>query len=285
MNSAHDVISEVYGKLLQTKLLIPFLGISVIGLPYLLWKNLSRQVYLIDFMIYEGNEKFSVTRESFMMYMRGVRSYTQESIDFQQRIILNSGLGNSTNYPPALTSLPSTESLETARDEFGFTVVSTIEALFKSTGISPKDIDIMVLNCSLFSPTPSLSELVINHFKMRSDVINYNLAGMGCSAGVISLNLAKDLMLVHKNSLCLVISTENVTQNWYRGNDKVTPIFRIGSKRMLLIIAFFPINLVRVCFYLIVCSVWEVLQYYFRTSLSIVSELNTDWITLFVLIL
>ena len=57
-------------------------------------------------------------------------------------------------------------------------------------------IDILVVNCSLFNPTPSLSAMIINHFKMRSNIVSYNLAGMGCSAGVIAVNLAKELLQV-----------------------------------------------------------------------------------------
>jgi 3-ketoacyl-CoA synthase len=59
---------------------------------------------------------------------------------------------------------------------------------------------------------------MINKYKMRSDIKSFNLSGMGCSAGVISIDLAKDLLQVHRNSLALVISTENITQNWYTGN-------------------------------------------------------------------
>ena len=44
-------------------------------------------------------------------------------------------------------------------------------------GLKAKDIDILVVNCSLFNPTPSLSAMIVNHFKMRPDVISYNLAG------------------------------------------------------------------------------------------------------------
>ncbi len=44
-------------------------------------------------------------------------------------------------------------------------------------GISPKQIGILVVNCSLFNPTPSLSAMIINHFKMRSNIISYNLSG------------------------------------------------------------------------------------------------------------
>ena len=57
-------------------------------------------------------------------------------------------------------------------------------------------IDILIVNCSLFNPTPSLSAMIVNHFKMKSSIVSYNLSGMGCSAGVISLSLARELLQV-----------------------------------------------------------------------------------------
>ena len=62
-------------------------------------------------------------------------------------------------------------------------------------------IDILVVNCSLFNPTPSLSAMIINHFKMRSNIVSYNLAGMGCSAGVIAINMAKELLQVESGHM------------------------------------------------------------------------------------
>ncbi|CAN0237768.1 unnamed protein product, partial [Ectocarpus sp. 4 AP-2014] len=72
---------------------------------------------------------------------------------------------------------------------------------------------------SLFSPTPSLCSMVSHKFGMRSDARTFNLSGMGCSAGVISLDLAKDLLKARPNSVALVVSTENLTQNLYHGNE------------------------------------------------------------------
>ena len=162
-------------------------------------------------------------------------------------------------------------------------------------------VDILVVNCSLFNPTPSLSAMIINHFKMRSNIVSYNLAGMGCSAGVIAVNLAKELLQVslhttvpmlllacrlcmqcllaclhaalccqtsaaaqllvlcgekvcayevkselisivrvqvYPGSRALVVSTENITQNWYFGNERSMLIpnclFRVGGAALLL---------------------------------------------------
>lgn len=69
-----------------------------------------------------------------------------------------------------------------------------------------------MVNCSLFNPTPSLSAMIVNHFKMRGDVISYNLAGMGCSAGVIAIGLAQRLLMTEPGKYALVVSTENITQ-------------------------------------------------------------------------
>ena len=38
--------------------------------------------------------------------------------------------------------------------------------------------------------------MIVNHFKMRTNVLTYNLAGMGCSAGVIAIGLAQQLLQV-----------------------------------------------------------------------------------------
>ena len=62
--------------------------------------------------------------------------------------------------------------------------------------MKPRDIGILVVNSSLFNPTPSLSARIVNHYKLRGNILSYNLGGMGCSAGLISVDLAKDLLQV-----------------------------------------------------------------------------------------
>jgi len=82
----------------------------------------------------------------------------------------------------------------------------------RRAGLAAKDIDILVVNCSLFNPTPSLSAMIANHFRMRSDLLSFNLAGMGCSAGVIAIGLAQRLLRTEPGKYALVVSTENITQ-------------------------------------------------------------------------
>lgn len=80
--------------------------------------------------------------------------------------------------------------------------------------------------------------MIINHFKMRHDIIHFNLAGMGCSAGLIAIDLGAKLLQIHSNSYALVVSTENITQNWYFGNVRsmLLPncLFRIGCSAVVM---------------------------------------------------
>ena len=55
-------------------------------------------------------------------------------------------------------------------------------------------VDILIVVCSCFAPTPSLASMIVNHFKMRTDVLSHNLAGMGCSGGVVALDMAKQFL-------------------------------------------------------------------------------------------
>lgn len=86
--------------------------------------------------------------------------------------------------------------MDAARDEAEMVMFGAVQQLLDQTGLKPRDVDILVVNCSLFNPTPSLSAMIVNNFKMRSDIISYNLSGMGCSAGVIAIGLAKELLQV-----------------------------------------------------------------------------------------
>jgi 3-ketoacyl-CoA synthase len=71
--------------------------------------------------------------------------------------------------------------IEPARFEFSATCFPAIEDLFAKTGVSPSQVKFVVTNSSLFNPTPSLSAMVMNHFKMPLSTKNYSLGGMGCS--------------------------------------------------------------------------------------------------------
>jgi hypothetical protein len=107
-----------------------------------------------------------------------------------------------------------------------------------TAGVQPRQIGIIITNSSLFNTTPSLSATIMNHFKMSSKTLNYNLAGMGCSAGVIAIDLARQMLQLYPDSYALVVSTENLTYNWYPGTNKgmlmTNTLFRVGGAAVLL---------------------------------------------------
>ncbi|GLJ43767.1 hypothetical protein SUGI_0911180 [Cryptomeria japonica] len=58
-------------------------------------------------------------------------------------------------------------------------------------------------------------ECYLVEYKMKESVKTFHLSGMGCSAGVLALNinLAKYLLLVNSDSYALILSTETITVN------------------------------------------------------------------------
>lgn len=113
-----------------------------------------------------------------------------------------------------------------------------VRRLLASTGTKPSEIDVLVINCSLFSPTPSLCSMVINEFGLRPDVHSYNLSGMGCSASLISLDLIRNVLRGQPHAVALMVSTEIITPNLYHGNERPfllqNTLFRCGGAAVLL---------------------------------------------------
>lgn len=197
-----------------------------------------RPVYLVDFACYKPEDARKCPRQIFMDRSRSIGTFTEENIEFQRKVLERSGLGESTYLPEAVIRVPPNPCLAEARKEAEMVMFGALDQLFEKTGVRPKDIGILIVNCSLFNPTPSLSSMVVNHYKLRGNVISYNLGAMGCSASLISIDLAKHLLQVHPNSYALVISMENITLNWYFGNDRsmLVPncLFRMGGAAILL---------------------------------------------------
>ncbi|XRB10475.1 3-ketoacyl-CoA synthase [Pseudoscourfieldia marina] len=164
------------------------------------------------------------------------------------------------------------QSIDKAREEFLHLVVPTCRKLlaryaaqkfparFVSTthsgdasGGAPKALDgvpdvpligAIVTNCSLFTPTPSLSAMLLNALQLPNGahVRTYSLGGMGCSAGLIALDLADQLLQAATQRgevlRVLVVSTENITQNLFYGNERCmllpNALFRCGAACILM---------------------------------------------------
>lgn len=79
--------------------------------------------------------------------------------------------------------------------------------------------------------------MLVNHFKFKREILTYNLSGMGCSSSLICVDLAKHLLQALKNKAILIVNHENITQNWYIGNDRsmlvCNCLFRVGGAAAL----------------------------------------------------
>jgi 3-ketoacyl-CoA synthase len=154
-----------------------------------------RPVYLIDYACFKPSPPCRVPFATFMEHTSMICD-DPKSVQFQTRILERSGLGEETCLPPANHYIPPNPTMEASRAEAELVIFSAIDDLIKKTGLQMKHIDILVVNCSLFSPTPSLSAMIVNKYKLRSNIKSFNLSGMGCSAGLLSIDLARDLLQV-----------------------------------------------------------------------------------------
>ncbi|KIZ04826.1 3-ketoacyl-CoA synthase 9 [Monoraphidium neglectum] len=217
----------------------------------------SRTVYLLDFAIYKPPDSWKWSKPYAVEMARSLmvkgpdgeletrhqrkqqQMFTDSTVDFQTKVLARSGLGDDTYLPPCMADLANpVPTMAHARWEFEQVCFTAVRDLLNKTGITPRQIKVVIVNCSLFNPTPSLSATIMNHFKMGSDTINYNLSGMGCSASVVAVDMARQMLQLYADTYALVVSTENITQNRYFGNKKSmlipNTIFRVGGAAMLL---------------------------------------------------
>ncbi|XP_076942741.1 3-ketoacyl-CoA synthase 20-like [Bidens hawaiensis] len=128
--------------------------------------------------------------------------------------------------------------MEDSVREVEMVVFGVVDTLLAKTGVKCEDIGILIVNCCIYNPEPSLSSIIVNRYKFRENIITYNLAGMGCSAGLLAIGLAKHLLQVNHNTYAMVVSTESVSEHFYYGEDLskhlINCLFRMGGAAILL---------------------------------------------------
>ncbi|KAM1380009.1 hypothetical protein ACFX2I_021802 [Malus domestica] len=211
-------------------------AIAGLVLMYLLRRREPR-IYLVDFSCYQPPKSYRLTTSMFLENVL-LDGTDPESAAFQIKILEKSGFSEETSIPPSLACLPIKKSLQFALEEVKAVMFGAVSDLFNKHNIHPREIDVLISNSSLFCPTPSLSTLIINKFGMRNNIRSFHLSGMGCSAGLIAVGLAKDLLRVHENSLALIVSTEGLHLNWYTGKVPsmllTNCLFRMGGAAVLM---------------------------------------------------
>jgi 3-ketoacyl-CoA synthase len=183
-----------------------------------------RPVFLVDLAGYKPGPEHEATRARAIRQFGLAGGFDDESMSFQKRMMERSGLGEATHFPASLMSIPVDMCLRTARDESETVVFGVVDELLAKTGVPAGDIGIVIANSSLYSPTPSFVSLIVNRYRLREDVVSHNLSGMGCSAGIIAIDLAKHLLQVRIHTYAtlhpcefnapLVVRTTNAWACW-----------------------------------------------------------------------
>jgi 3-ketoacyl-CoA synthase len=155
-----------------------------------------RKIYLIEVAAFKPGDEHMATRSFTIKQFAECGDFREESITFQRKMLERAGLGESTYFPMSLVKRPISMCLATARNEAETVIFGVVNEIFRKTRVAAKDIGVLIVNSSLYSPTPSYTSMIVNRYKLSTNVITYSLGGMGCSAGLIAIDLAKNLLKV-----------------------------------------------------------------------------------------
>ncbi|CAN6325060.1 unnamed protein product [Urochloa humidicola] len=233
--------------------LLPLLTALLLAhaLAYLAWTAAARRrrsrCYLLDYVCHKPSDARKISTETAGDVIQRNKRLGLPDYRFLLRVIVRSGIGEETYSPRSiLDGREESPTLRDALDEMDAFLDAALAALFaRAAGVvAPRDVDVLVLNVSMLSPSPSLASRVVRRYGLRHDVAAYNLTGMGCSAGLVALDLARNKLRAGAGGggraarLALVVSSESIAPNWYSGTDKsmmlANCLFRSGGAAVLL---------------------------------------------------
>ncbi|PSR86662.1 3-ketoacyl-CoA synthase [Actinidia chinensis var. chinensis] len=195
--------------------------------------------YILDYQCYKPGDDRKLSTEFSGEIIKRNKNLGLYEYKFLLRAIVSSGIGEQTYAPEMIfhgrETCPTFEDGITEMDEF---LNDSIEKVLARCGVSPSDIDVLVVNVSMLTSIPSLAARVINRYKMRDDMKVYNLTGMGCSASLIAVNIVQNIFKCRKNAYALMVTSESLSPNWYTGNDRsmilANCLFRTGGCAVLM---------------------------------------------------
>jgi len=225
--------------------LLPLLTALLLAhaLAYLAWTAAARRrqsrCYLLDYVCHKPRDGRKITTETAGDVIQRNKRLALSDYRFLLRVTVRSGIGEETYAPQSiLEGREDAPALRDALDEMDAFIDEAIAELFARTGVAPRDVDVLVFNVSMLSPAPSLASRVVRRYGLREDVAVYNLTGMGCSAGLVALDLARNALRTRRRALALVVSSESIAPNWYSGTDRsmmlANCLFRSGGAAVLL---------------------------------------------------
>nr|GMD22586.1 3-ketoacyl-CoA synthase 12-like [Ipomoea batatas] len=210
---------------------------------FFIWKIIDQKkhqgCYILDYQCYKPGDDRKLSTKFSGEVIRRNKNLGLNEYKFLLKAIVSSGIGEQT-YAPKMVfdgreTCPTYEDGMVEMDEF---FVDSIGKLLDRQGVSPQEIDVLVVNVSMLACLPSLASRIINRYKMKDNLKVYNLTGMGCSASLISVNIVQNVFKTQRNLYALVVTSESLSPNWYSGNDRsmilANCLFRTGGCAVLL---------------------------------------------------
>ncbi|KAL3653124.1 3-ketoacyl-CoA synthase 12 [Castilleja foliolosa] len=220
-----------------------FYFLPLLPLIYILYRILDQRrhqnCYILDYECYKPSPDRKLSTKFSGEIIRRNKHLGNNEYKFLLKAIVSSGIGEET-YAPKMVfdgreASPTLADGLLEMDEF---FVDSIDKLFRRTGISPSEIDVLVVNISMLATIPSLSARIINFYKMRHDVKVYNLTGMGCSASLVSVDIIRSVFKARKHTKALLVTSESLSLSWYNGNNRsmilANCLFRAGGCAVVL---------------------------------------------------
>ncbi|KAE8717996.1 3-ketoacyl-CoA synthase 21 [Hibiscus syriacus] len=187
------------------KICLIFLCNLVSYLVNMFFQKRNQHCYVLDYECFKASDDQKLDPGTCIKVMMRNKNLGLEQYRFLIKAIASSGLGEETYGPRNIIDgreeFPSEVDAHLEMDEIMFT---TLDGLFANTGISPSKIDILVVNVSLFSPSPSLTSRTIKRYKMRDTIKYFNLSRTGCSASMVSVDLVQRLFKTIANQFAIV---------------------------------------------------------------------------------
>lgn len=138
----------------MAELQLPAVSTTLIILLFavLFWSKHSRTVYLVDFSCYKPDDELKASVDKFLKVTENRGLFQEDSFHFQKRIANRVCIGDETYIRRGATSSPPNLSFHQARSEAESVMFGALDSLFDKTS----DVRILIVNCSLFNPVPSL---------------------------------------------------------------------------------------------------------------------------------
>lgn len=120
---------------------------------------------MLAYECFKPHEDTKLNTDSAAKIVLRNRNLGLEEYRFLLKTMVSSGIGENTYCPRnVIEGRESSPTFADSLDEIDEIMFDTLDGLFRKTGISPSDVDILVVNVSLFSPAPSLTARIINRY-------------------------------------------------------------------------------------------------------------------------